>query len=271
MKKKEEKKQINKKWKGLKAHVKCFLKSADQEELHQFRVQVKKLKALIQMLQCGNKNHKLMKDFKPVKQIFREAGDIRNAYVNLQLSEQYHLKSADFEQHQQQIMQNGTEEFKAKGFKHIKKIKRSHTQINRDVHRLDNKAIRQFYVNNLDAIEAFFENIVFDESLHDCRKKIKLLMYNQKIAGKALPKKLQLNHTYLNQLQDSIGRWHDNILAIELFKTEQAQNKAILSKLNRTDQQLRKEITSLVENFRAKVTAPEPKKPKEEKQQANQK
>ncbi|MBS7564410.1 CHAD domain-containing protein [Mucilaginibacter sp. Bleaf8] len=256
MKKKEEKKQINKKWKGLKARIQSFLASADQNELHQFRVQVKKLKALLVMLQSDKKNHKLLKDFKPVKQIFREAGDIRNAYVNLQLSEQYHLQSPDFAKHQQQIMEQGTIAFKTNSFKHIKKLKRTHTRINHDIHQLDNKSIRQFYQDNLFDIEAFLQNIVFDEQLHDCRKKVKLLMYNQKLAGKVLPRKLRLNTDYLNQLQDSIGQWHDNALAMDLFKPDENRNKAVLNKLRKNGRKLRQEIIDLSENFKAKVTAP---------------
>lgn len=256
MKKKEEKKYINKKWKGLKARIQTFLTTSDQQELHRFRVQVKKLKALIQLLQSDKKNDQLLQDFKPVKRIFRQAGNIRNAYVNLQLSEQYQLHSPAFTARQQQIMEQGSIEFKTKSFKHIKKLKRTHKRINRDVHRLDDKAIQQFYKDNLTEIEAFLQNIVFDEQLHDCRKKIKLLLYNQKLAGSTLPKALRLNADYLNQLQDSIGRWHDNALAIDLFKLDDKPNKGVLAKLRKNDRELRQEIIALCADFKARVTAP---------------
>ena len=49
MKKKEEAKYLDNEWKEMYTHLKAFLETGDQEELHQFRVQIKKLNALLNL------------------------------------------------------------------------------------------------------------------------------------------------------------------------------------------------------------------------------
>jgi len=47
MKRKKEKIYFNDQWKGMTDHLKKFIESGEQEELHLFRVQVKKLRAML--------------------------------------------------------------------------------------------------------------------------------------------------------------------------------------------------------------------------------
>ena len=251
----------------MSAHIKSFVKTADQEELHQFRVQVKKLRALLIMIESSSKNAQLKKDFKPIKKIFKEAGEIRSAFVNLELSDQYHIKNPEFEKKQQETMDQGTKEFVARGFKLIKKLKRSQHRIYRDIHHLKNKTITKFYRHTLDEVSAFFANIQFDEDLHDCRKKIKFLLYNHKPAHKAISKKLSLDEEYLDKVQETVGKWHDNVLAIDLLSIEAHVDESLLKDFEQNDEKLRMEITDLVKDFKNKVFLPDQKqKDKAEKQ-----
>jgi CHAD domain-containing protein len=47
MKKREERKYFDKEWKGMRDSLKAFLKEECQEDLHRFRVQIKKLRAFL--------------------------------------------------------------------------------------------------------------------------------------------------------------------------------------------------------------------------------
>ncbi len=255
MKKKEEIKQLDKLWLNMKNHIKAFSISGKQEELHQFRVQVKKLKAMLTLYSCEPENKGLLKDFKPVKRVFKEAGDIRNAHINLELGGKHHLNDENFSHHQQQTLDKGIEAFKNNGSKYLKAIKKAHVILQHDIHRLHNKTIRDFYKSKLVHIDAFFAGPTFNEELHNARKNIKLLMYNQKVAAKAIKNKAQLNQDYLDGLQNSIGEWHDHNLAIKtLSNTGKTEDDAITD-LKNSNAVLEKTIVEQSSNFKEKVKA----------------
>lgn len=70
MKKQQEKKHLGKLWKKMQQHFKRFTRNQDQEELHQFRVQVKKIRSFLTLLAENKKNNQLQEDFKPIRKLF---------------------------------------------------------------------------------------------------------------------------------------------------------------------------------------------------------
>ena len=253
MKKKTAMKQLNKLWKGMKQHLKAFLETNSQDELHQFRVHVKKLKALLTLYASEPENKGLLHKFKSVKTVFKVAGDIRNAHINLQLGEKHQLQDENFKQHQQQILQQGTKDFKSQGKSYLKRLKKAHIALQNNLHKLQGKTVRNFYKEKLNRIAVFFAAPTFDEAMHTARKNIKLLIYNQKASAEALHGKLQINTDYLNQFQDKIGQWHDHLLTMEVLSAmNQPDNQAILN-LKNSNAALELEILELAVSFREKV------------------
>jgi CHAD domain-containing protein len=94
MKIKQEVKYIDREWEQMRARLKAFLETGDQEELHKFRVQTKKLRAMLMLFEKTSKEHGLLKHFKPVRKIFKHAGNIRNAHVNLEQARNITLKTS---------------------------------------------------------------------------------------------------------------------------------------------------------------------------------
>ena len=86
MKKKEESKHLGKEWEEMSIHLNSFLETGDQEELHRFRVQVKKIRAMLSLIEDASGEHAFLKNFKPVKKVFKYAGNIRDAHTTLQLA-----------------------------------------------------------------------------------------------------------------------------------------------------------------------------------------
>lgn len=257
MKKKKAVKQLDKLWKGMKLHLKTFLETNSQDELHQFRVHVKKLKALLTLYASEPENKALLHKFKPVKTVFKAAGDIRNAHINLQLGEKHQLQNPSFGQQQLQLLQQSTQGFKSHGKSYLKQLKKAHIALQNNLHKLQGKTIRGFYKEKQDQIDAFFTTPTFDEAMHTVRKNLKLLIYNQRVSAKALQGKVQINTNYLNQFQDKIGQWHDHILTIEVLSaTDQFNNQAI-SKLKNSNAALELEILELAASFHEKVSAAE--------------
>lgn len=253
MKTKEEKKYLKIYWNNMQKHLQDFLQSRDQKALHQFRVQVKKTRALLLLLEKGSGNKKLPRLFKPVRKIFKKAGKIREAYIHLQLGDQYHLHNEAFKKQQHGIIEKSTEAFCNRGHKHLHHLKMAHKKLNKAIDRLDNAGIRGFYEKTLDEITEFLAQPVFDERLHDCRKQIKYLLYNQKPAAGALKSLCVLNTGYLDGLQEMIGKWHDNLLAIELFSSPGSEDESANKEIRAQNEELQKKIAGSVANFREKT------------------
>src|SRR3954451_14696788 len=96
MKKKDAYKHLNKLWKKMQQEFKEFTRSQDPEKLHRFRVQVKKIKSFLTLLETGEKNKQLLKKFKPVKKIFKSAGIIRDAFLHNRQAKEYRIKQQEF-------------------------------------------------------------------------------------------------------------------------------------------------------------------------------
>ncbi len=253
MKKSEAKKELKKLFEKMEKPVKNFLETGDQEALHQFRVEVKKLKAMLILCSAESKNQHLLKNFKPVKTVFKKAGKIRNAHINLKLAEKYNLQDAGFKNQQQKTLDKGIETFKNKGRKNLKSIKKAHLVLQNNLHRLHNKTIQRFYQEKLAAIAAFFTDPVFDDALHNTRKNIKLLLYNWKIAAKSSSGKVNFKEDYLDDLQNDIGEWHDHNLAIETLAQTGKDEFEAIADLKNSNAALEKSVLEKSSNFTAKV------------------
>ena len=254
MKVKEETKYLDKEWAAMNARLKGFLETGDQEELHQFRVQIKKLRAMLDLFENTSKQHKLLKQFKPVRKIFKYAGSIRDAYTSLQLSEKYELKNEDFETGQQKIIAEGTTDFQQKGKEYLKCIKQTYKLLTRQLAKIDDGLVAEYYKNQLSQIAAGMAISNFTEDMHTNRKLIKILVYNHKLADNALEGVINFNIAYLDKLQRAIGDWHDNVVAAALFSSAELNDKPVVAKINRKNAGIKRRITALSSDFLNKAT-----------------
>jgi len=253
MRKKKEKIYFNSQWDEMTDHLKKFIENGEQEELHLFRVQVKKLRAMLELLDANSEKHPLQKDFKPVRKIFKRCGEIRNAFINLQYGQRFQFKNEDFFMNHLYEIEKGTDEVKELGKQYLKAIKSAHDDIGDDLQHIGNKDIVEFYKARLYNIGSFLENLQFNEELHATRRQIKTLMYNRKIAYDALDGKLQISNDYLDKLQTLIGDWHDNVLALELFSSAGFHSKAVITKIKSQNTRLKRSISSLAHDFERKA------------------
>ena len=258
MKKKAEKNYLDEEWDRMILHLEGFIETGDQEQLHRFRVQVKKLRAMLLLLDFPSGRQKLSKDFKPIKKIFRHGGLIREAYLNLLLGGRYQLNNEEFVLTMVNEMEANILAFKNNARKYLKIVKAVYTRLEGDLKPVANDRINEFYKIQLEQIALNLSELQFNEELHNCRKRIKILMYNRKIAQNALEGKLQVNTDYLDELQNSIGDWHDNELAIILFSSLGVGAKPAITKIKRQNTKLKKSIQILTRDFWKKATIAEP-------------
>lgn len=252
MKKDDEKKYMEREWRSMTHHLKAFIKTGDQESLHHFRTGVKKLRAFFSLTESAKKNHKAAKLFKPVRAIFKQAGHIRNAYINSQLGKSQQTIQLDFIQAQEQLMNTLAVQFKAKGAQYLAALSKAHRKLKKHTPKLKNLHIGLYYQQQLESIAAGLQKHRFDEDLHTCRKQIKMLIYNYRLVKPNLDR--PFNEDYLEQVQNAVGDWHDNSVAIALFAIEAAQPETATVLLKKRAVQLKREITKLLKGFYDRAT-----------------
>jgi CHAD domain-containing protein len=195
------------------------------DDNHYFRVEVKKLRAFMRLVNFsrGVHEHKIPK---PLKKYYRLVGDIRN----LQLHQQ-RIKSLSNDLligNPEQYLKGLSEEEKALKKKAKKKKSLSFKDFEKRLlddtpQELTEEAKTQFAEMNIVRLtQIVMLPIYYDETLHDIRKLIKNLMYNYDYLGEQvnliIPFPLN-DPAFLESLADTLGNFHDLSLAIFFLST----------------------------------------------------
>jgi CHAD domain-containing protein len=252
MKKNEEEAYFEGEWKAMKTSLKSFLAEQRQKDLHDFRVQVKKIRAFLLLSDSVLSRPKLSGYFKPVRKVFKQAGEIRNAYITLELGKEYQLPNDEFFASQLMLMENAASAFKSNGGSHAEKLKETHKTLKGKIKPINDVHITLFYNNQLEEISCSLAKLKFDDSLHKCRSQLKVLIYNYKLVHTVLDG--GFNEDYLQEVQTAIGDWHDNTLATELILNHHATGKEAVNSLKKQQVKLKKVITGLAKDFYNRAT-----------------
>jgi CHAD domain-containing protein len=207
------------------SQLKVFGESYDQDALHRLRRDIKKVKALIILSEaCTGKRP--ARDFRPLHKMFRRTGVIRDANNQLLLLEQHQLLSPETRDRHSRQLQTAAASFSAHLGKYRKQSKKAGRRLIADVHSIRTGCIRDWF-----AAELIRTGILLGSSgdrLHRARKKIKALLYVEKLLPERTAGQLQLNTEYLDQLQEAIGQWHDLMLTTANLGTEDMAAKEMI-------------------------------------------
>jgi CHAD domain-containing protein len=252
MKKRQERKYFDKEWGKMKASLQSWLRKEQQEDLHHFRTQVKKLRAFLILSSSVKHHQKLTKLFKPVRNIFKQAGEIRNAYMNQELGKAQHIHHNEFMNSQHQLQIKAARKFKSNKVRFLEKLKSTHQLLKKKIKPISDLHIALFYQTQLEQIAGSLTTLKFDDQLHQCRKQVKILIYNHKLTKPV--RHTAFNDNYLDEVQTAIGDWHDHVLAIALFSSDEARDKAAVTGLKKQDSKLKKNIKTLTKDFYNQAT-----------------
>jgi CHAD domain-containing protein len=252
LKKAQQKKYFNDEWESMRTHLLNYYAAQDPEALHRFRVQVKKIKAMLLFWQDNPASAQL----KSLQSVFLHAGLIRSAAIHLQLFDRYQLSNPDFQEEQENIVVRETRRFYQKQDAYIRTLKKIQSVLAGGFRDLNNKVILKLYKKQLKKLSRFFARRDHRmDQIHQKRKKIKNLLYLYNALPESVVNKLQLNTTYLDQLQNAIGKWHDVAVIVELLKTEGVKNKNAIVTLDKQSRRVYNAVRALSAGFKDKVVA----------------
>jgi len=222
----------NKRFTLLNAGLKKYEQHAKPEHLHEVRVELKKIKTLVNLLVFNSKQFDIAANYKPLKQIFKKAGLIRDSDVLHQL-----FKDHKLERFEKAVIPKTKEQkktiakFHKKTGQYKKTTKQIHKKIEKYFAHINSEDLKKYISKTEQQLcEKLFQKFNTDE-LHPIRKLIKELIYLSQITNEE--NNLQKIETY-DKLQDTIGKWHDKIVLIDLFqKNQNSLYKESVQKLKR--------------------------------------
>jgi CHAD domain-containing protein len=214
LKKNRQQRYLVKKDKQWRHELKAFGETLDQEAIHRLRVNIKKIKAFARFSRdCSGRD--TMKDFNLLKKMYRQAGIYRDAGNNLRFLQDVHPAPEFLKQEQEQLQQKASELLISKGKDYRKRGKKVARRLLGHVRAIPADRVKDWYGTELIKIGVLL-NASGDE-LHQARKAIKSLLYVLDLLPPRIVKELRLNRDYLDQLQESIGQWHDTFVVTAVW------------------------------------------------------
>lgn len=179
------------------------------ETWHELRVETKKLNALFDLIRYCSKDFKRKKTFQPFKQVFRQAGKVRELQLEIALLEKNIAGSpsnifiADLNK-----LRSKEEKafFSMVNKKLLGRIKKHHDKTSDALSGIKKKQVNKYLAQQSERIRTIIRaGDLQPEALHELRKQMKILNYNRKILPLDLPDPMK-NATVL---PDLLGEWHD--------------------------------------------------------------
>ncbi|WP_118974838.1 CHAD domain-containing protein [Taibaiella koreensis] len=169
MKKKTLREDFEQKWKRARKGLKAYLRKGEAKALHVFRVQVKKIKALIRLAALAGHSGRMQRHFRPLRKLFRQTGILRDAQLLFQLSRS-HRASPIMLARQQVAMKAAAQQLAATIAKLFPQIKKNSKKVRSDMKPPGQPAIDAFYRKTLENIAVALSGPKPAPKLHDCRK-----------------------------------------------------------------------------------------------------
>ena len=203
---KKQRKYLAKKSREWQNHLHAYRLSGNPETLHKLRIAVKKIKAIARFSKAciGGPDRK---EVGGLKEMYRQAGAIRDAGNQLQLLGRLPAVPQAFLDEQKGLQEEATTEFLRHVKRYRRKGKRAVCRLLAAVDSIDIHRIRDWYAMQLISIGVHL--IASRDDLHKARKQIKELLYVLNLLPSRLVAGLHLDTDYLQRLQEAIGQWHD--------------------------------------------------------------
>lgn len=247
-------KYIDKREEKLLHYLRSYKKKKDQEDLHQFRVEVKKMNALFYLLKRYSNDLDISDELKAIKKLYDRAGLVRTAYLNIRMFRNNKQRDKKFFKEQNEQIKKHSEKFISEIPAFLKDHKATFKTIRKQQEVIKNKFILKFYKKELKKAEKLSFRTDKPDELHKCRKKIKRLNYIYDVLPQALAKKINLNTDYLKKLEDKIGTWHDSVLLSETLKKARSSDKETMERIRLQQKEQLKQLKILLNDFLNKVT-----------------
>ncbi|MFE3868929.1 hypothetical protein ACFX5E_12735 [Flavobacterium sp. LS2P90] len=216
-------KALKKYLKKLKSNITALLEvqqeSFTPDTFHTLRLEIKKLNALLNLVNFCSKGLKQKKTFKPFKLIFCQAGKVRELQLERVLLNQY-FASAYIMQYRNDLEKKLREElnnyFLIPNESFAEKLQKKYSKINAALAKTNRKMTNRYMDKKRAEIEKILhKKALKNKQMHALRKSLKEYQFNQKSLNFNKQDKLSPKNYALPEL---LGEWHDFQTVIQHLK-----------------------------------------------------
>lgn len=206
--------------KNLFNHLHDFEVRGDEVSLHDLRVEMKKLRAIIKFLRAVYPAQKLKKPAHTLRAIFQNAGEIREMQIIEQWLQKNNFNAIEKTYYPPEKLRELIKEFQ----KNTEKLKDDYNNIIEAVSKYvesTNEILAEQYFVDLNAqLEKLCRKDLPKTEWHELRKLIKQRIYAYNWIRHETEND-DPNFSYYNKLQEAIGLWHDLEIIKDSFSLKQ--------------------------------------------------
>ncbi|MBL0741037.1 CHAD domain-containing protein [Chryseolinea lacunae] len=193
-------------FKILKTHLEAYRENPDAEGVHQIRVDIKKIKAVLETIGACRKSFKMHRQYVPFRTVFRSADIIRRLDL-------FHTLASETEAAipTSTAAEDGPcSDFSIVVDRFAKKIKKRKRKIEPWLRGVHKKPLRRFLKRLQKQIRCKLYPHLSITDIHKTRKSVKTVLYIAQATHSLKKEKIH----FFNALQESIGMLHDNQLLL---------------------------------------------------------
>jgi CHAD domain-containing protein len=206
------KKFIRKRFKKISKHLRDFSISNSSQSLHQFRVEIKKLKALHLYINFIDPKQDPDKMMNPHKKIFRVSGELRDGDMLNNLANRYGVTlytTTKTHQRSEQIKM-----MTALLPAYLNSLHMERDRLYKITKNISKKRLGKFLKRQETKVKKILSKDNIEKKLHTARKISKNIIYLSMLDKKFSAVKMSL----YGKLQKLLGEWHDKLVMMEKFK-----------------------------------------------------
>lgn len=211
-----------------------FQKNNDSEALHQLRVQIKKLRAIRSFLEFTQEEQL---DLSTLKPLFKQAGSLRELYLNMVWLEEGIIFPAARLKKMRQMEEKQKEIFLSKTQKYITNVKKISDSITLTGTLPSKEKIKSYFRNKLNEL-LWLERIEDRDEMHRFRKTIKEILYVLELLPDKVQHYLDLDQTFFDKVQRKAGVWHDAYVGLQFVSSHVPPDgmKSLIEQMTKREQ-----------------------------------
>ncbi|MCA4895869.1 MAG: CHAD domain-containing protein [Cytophagales bacterium] len=213
----------NKRFKALIDSLHSYHQIDEPEVLHSLRVELKKIKSILNLLQYGLPNFRGHKHYIPFRTIFRRAGEIRQPEVIYKLLLQNQIEGIT----DSQIPNADQEERLLSAFKNdvpmfIATVTAKRSKLKEYIKNLTEKKAGKYLTKRRRQVKRLLFPVFEPDALHKTRKIIKEIIFLDWV-DKDKP-----SVTFLKKIENRIGQWHDKQVLLKILNSTQYKDQSAI-------------------------------------------
>ena len=259
---------FDKRFKKVKKHYNKSFEDFEIEEIHGFRLEMKKLRTFIRLINTSIPEEKKIKIGGKIKSFYNTTGNIRNFQLHQQrvshICDDMLLEKPVL---YLQLLHNEESMLKKKAGQIADKISYNHFRkkiVDLVPDKLNTESVRAFIIQKKHTLLELILLLDYsDEALHEIRKVLKDLLYDWKYISSYVPAALPAYFTTKKNIEvfaDKLGEFYDLCIALYFFKpvyidkiADEKEKKILLTlrqKLELTKGEMKEEISALLNHIK---------------------